>query len=98
MFLVKTLETYRVNSEAEVDRVIEEAKKDGRFELLKYEAVKKNKKQKGEIIDEWIRLTLHKGFNEEPEPTSTIDVVYNVSQGAFPDPIEKNEDNEEVDW
>lgn len=98
MFLVKTVETYRVNSEAEVDKIIEEAKKDGRFELIKYEAVKKNKKQKGEIIDEWIRLTLHKGFNEEAEPTSTIDVVYNVSPGAFPDPIDKNIDEDGGEW
>lgn len=94
MFLTKTVETYRVNNEAEVDRIIEEAKNDGRFELIKYEAVKKQKKSKGEVIDEWTRVTLHKGFNEEAEPTSTIEVVYNVSQGAFPDPIENSEEKE----
>lgn len=92
MFLVKTVETYRVNSEAEVKRIIEDAKNDGRFELIKYEATKKQKKAKGEVIDEWTRVVLHKGFNEEAEPTSTIDVIYNVSPGAFPDPINKDWD------
>jgi len=97
MYLVKVVETFRVDSEPEVKRIIEEAKNDGRFELIKYEAVKKQKKAKGEVIDEWTRVTLHKGFNVEAEPTSTIDIVYNVSQGAFPNPISnKDEDNESL--
>ena len=91
MYLVKSVETYRADTEAEAKRAIEEAKNDGRFELIKYEATKKEKKAKGEVIDEWTRVVLHKVFNIEAEPTATVNIDYKVQQGAFPAP--KEEDN-----
>lgn len=75
-FLISTSETYRVNSEADVDALIEEAKKEGFYILDKYSCVKKEKKVKGEIEDEWYRVTLTKLFNAEKEPTDLIDVKY----------------------
>lgn len=90
-YLTKTVETYRVANEAEAAKTIEEAKTDPRFTLIKYEAVHKEKKAKGEVIDEWVRVTLHKAFNEEAEPDSYIDVQYNKEEGYFPEPIEKDE-------
>lgn len=85
MYLIKAVETYRADSEAEANRAIEEAKKDDRFELIKYEATKKEKKSKGEVIDEWTRVTLHKAFNTEAEPTAIVDVNYNIEQTVFPE-------------
>ena len=90
MYLVKAVETYRADSEAEAKRAIEEAKNDGRFELIKYEATKKEKKAKGEVVDEWTRVVLHKVFNTEAEPTATVKVNYDVQQGVFPSPKEEN--------
>ena len=86
-YLTKTVETYRVATEEEAAKVIEEAKQDNRFSLIKYEAVHKEKKAKGEIIDEWIRVTLHKAFNSESEPEAYIDLQYKREAGFFPEPI-----------
>jgi hypothetical protein len=90
MYLIKSVETYRADSEAEAKRAIEEAKNDGRFELIKYEATKKEKKAKGEVVDEWTRVVLHKAFNIEAEPTATVNIDYQVQQGVFPEPIEED--------
>lgn len=94
-YLTKTVETYRVADEAEAAKIIDEAKKDKRFALVKYEAVRKEKKSKGEVIDEWVRVTLHKAFNSETEPDSTIEVDYKREEGVFPDPITPDDDDEE---
>ena len=94
-YLTKIVETYRVANEAEAAKTIEEAKVDGRFTLVKYEAVHKEKKSKGEIIDEWVRVTLYKTFNDETEPTAYIDVNYKKEDGFFPDPVEKEDAEEE---
>lgn len=97
-YLTKTVETYRVADEAEAAKVIEEAKTDNRFSLIKYEAVHKEKKAKGEVVDEWIRVTLHKAFNEEADPEAFIDLQYKRDKGVFPEPIEKEEEKEELPW
>ena len=86
-YLTKTVETYRVATEEEAAKTIEEAKADNRFTLIKYEAIHKEKKAKGEVIDEWIRVTLHKAFNEETEPDSYIDLQYKREPGFFPEPV-----------
>ena len=44
-------------------------------------------------MDEWQRVVLHKVFNVEAEPTTTVQVDYNVQQGAFPAPV--SDDGEE---
>ena len=94
-YLIKSVETYRVATEAEAAQVIEEAKKDRRFSLVKYESVHKEKKAKGEVIDEWCRVTLHKVFNDEVEPESYVKVDYTKEPGFFPSPV--NHDDEEED-
>lgn len=93
-YLIKSVETYRVATEAEAAQVIEEAKKDTRFALVKYESVHKEKKAKGEVIDEWCRVTLHKVFNDEVEPDSYVKVDYEKQAGFFPSPIDEDEDEE----
>lgn len=91
-YLTKAVETYRVETEAEAARMIEEAKKDRRFSLVKYEAIHKEKRAKGEVIDSWIRVTLHKTFNEEAEPDAEITVDYKRTEGYFPSVEEDAED------
>lgn len=79
--LISVVETYRVDSEDEVARVIKEAKEDDSFELTKHSSVKKERKQKGEIIDAWYRLSLTKVFDDEKEPISEVTAEYR--NGAF---------------
>lgn len=78
MYLTTICETYRVGNEAEAAHLIEECKKDPRYELKKYTSEKKFRKEKKEIVEEWIRVTLHKAFNDEKEPYSHVTVTYDV--------------------
>ena len=76
-YLISVTETYRVDTETEAAKIIEEAKVDGKYVLSKYSSVKKERKQKGEIVDEWYKLTLTKVFTDEKEPDTNIEVIYN---------------------
>lgn len=90
-YLTKVVETYRVASENEAAKIIEEAKQDRKFVLVKYEATHKEKKSKGEVIDEWVRVTLYKSFNSESEPDSYVEIKYDKTDGFFPEPPEKSD-------
>lgn len=61
--LMKRTEEWRVDTEEQATALIDQAKEkestEG-YELTSYKMVKKNKKQKGEIIDEWVVVTLVK--------------------------------------
>lgn len=81
-YLIDTTETYRVDSEAEVEQLITEAKKDGSYILAKYSSVHKEKKAKGVVEDEWFKVTLVKKFNDEKEPNDIIVVNYDT-ESAF---------------
>ena len=73
-YLIDTTEIYRVDSEAEADQLLETAKASGL--LNKYSCVYKERKQKGEIIDSWYRVTLNKKFTDEKDPTTQITISY----------------------
>jgi hypothetical protein len=88
-FLLKTVETYRVDTEEEATQLIEEAKK--KFTVSKAISEKKSRKAKGEIIDEWVRVTITKEFTEEKEPDDVVSVSYK-SEGYFPQPSQEVED------
>ena len=77
-YLVSTTETYRVDTETEATQAIEEAKKDGSYVLGKYTSEHKERKSKGEVIDEYWKLTLTKLFNDIKEPDSCVRVEYEV--------------------
>lgn len=94
-YLIKTVETYRVASENEAKQLIEESKKDRNFTLSKYSSEYKCSKAKGEVVDEWYRVILTKDFTSEKEPDCTTTVSYNVEAGAFPDPADNTEDEDE---
>ena len=78
-YLVSATEVYRVDNEESAAALIDEAKAETKYILAKYSSVKKEKKAKGEIVDEWYQVTLVKKFNDEKGPISNIDVNYEVS-------------------
>lgn len=75
-YLTKVVETYRLPTEAAVEEFLQELKTDPRFTVAKYSSAKKERKQKGEIIDEWIHFEITKIFNDEREPDTEIEVDY----------------------
>lgn len=77
-YLLKVEEVYRADNEAEAAQIIEDAKKNNQFILSKYTSVKRERRQKGEIIDEWMRVTLTKTFTDEKEPDVQVDITYDV--------------------
>lgn len=77
-YLISVTETYRVDSEDQVKEMIEEAKADNRFLLLKYTSQYKERKAKGEVVDAWYKVTFTKGFTEEREPEVTATITYEV--------------------
>ena len=77
-YLVSTTETYRVDTERESAEAIEEAKKDTTYTLGKYTNEHKERKSKGEVVDEYWKLTLTKLFNDIKEPERIYNVEYEV--------------------
>ena len=73
-YLINVVETYRVDTEAEAEALIEEAKSEG--SLSKYSCVERFRKQKGEIIDSWYKVMLTKNFTDEKEPERYVTVSY----------------------
>lgn len=73
-YLTDVTEVYRVDSEAEADQLLETAKASG--VLNKYSCVYKERKQKGEIIDSWYKVTLNKKFTDEKEPDRQVAITY----------------------
>lgn len=80
-YLTKVVETYRLANEAEVQSFLQELKSDNRFTIAKYSSTKKERKQKGEVVDAWIHFEVTKLFNDEREPDTEIDIDY--KKGAF---------------
>lgn len=78
-YLVSTVETYRVDTENEAARAIEEAKNDGSYILGKYTNEHKERKLKGEVVDEYWKLSLTKLFNDIKEADTPVTVSYEIS-------------------
>lgn len=81
-FLISTTEIYRADTESEASQLIEEAKADGHCSLSKYTSVYKERKQKGEVIDAWYKVSLTKVFDDEKEPIGSARVEYHTG-GSF---------------
>ena len=92
-YLCQTQEIYRVNSEKEAAALIEAAKTDNRFTLLKSSTEYKTVKAKGEIVDEYWKVTLVKYFTDLKEPDCNVSVEYSIGT-RFPsvNEVEANED------
>ena len=80
-YLCKTTEEHRADTESEAAMLIEAAKTDNRYVLSKYSSVHKERKQKGEIIDDYFIVTLVKVFDDPKEPCGEASVEYRI--GAF---------------
>ena len=75
-YLITTTEVYRVDTEEQVKQIIEEAKTDNHFIVTKYTSQYKERKQKGEIIDTYYKVTLVKQFTDEKQPEFSCSVNY----------------------
>lgn len=75
-YLIETTEIYRVDSEDEAKTVIEDAKRHST--VSKYDCSYREKKQKGEVIDSWYKVSIKKKWTDEKEPDSSIAVSYKV--------------------
>lgn len=80
-YLIKTTEVYRCDSEAEAKNLIEEAKQNSLYTVTKSSSEIRALKQKGQIVDEWRRVTITKAFNEEKEPYGQVYVSYDTTRG-----------------
>lgn len=84
-YLISTVETYRVDTEEQVEQIFEEAKNATEYTLSKYGCTYKELKQKGDVIDDWYRVTLTKVFTNEKEPDRSVDINYGTGgyENAF---------------
>ena len=83
-YLITTTEVYRVDTEEQVKQIIEEAKTDSHFIVTKYTSQYKERKQKGEVVDSWWKLSITKQFTDEKEPEFQTEIQYNNSlESAF---------------
>lgn len=77
-YLITTTEVYRVDTEAEAQALIESAKTDNHFILNKYISEYKEQKSKGEVIDEYYKVSLVKTFTSIKEPDAQVSVEYTI--------------------
>lgn len=75
-YLCEVTEKYRIDTESEAKAFIEEQKKSENYSIKKYSSERKERKIKGEIVDEWMQVTLVKIFNDPKEPVEEITVSY----------------------
>lgn len=78
-YLVNVVETYRVDSEPEVEIMLEQAKSSSEYTLMKYTSEKKESKKGGEVYDSYYKVQLQKAFNDIKDPTDEISVSYEVN-------------------
>lgn len=75
-YLIKVTEQYRCDTEAEAKNLIEEAKQNFQYTVIKSSNEIKTLKSKGEVVDEWRRVTITKSFTSEKEPDSQLKPEY----------------------
>ena len=75
-YLIETTEVYRVDNEDEIKNVVEEAKRTST--VVKHNYTYKCKKQKGEIVDEWYKVSITKKWDDEKEASGSTKVSYGV--------------------
>ena len=77
-YLITNTEVYRVETEEEAELLINEAKADSKYVLTKYNCEKKERKQKGEVVDSYFKVSLVKSFTDEKDPRESVSVSYEV--------------------
>jgi hypothetical protein len=81
-YLIQTTEIYRVDTEVEAITMIQEAGDSRDFFLKKGMKEYKERKQKGEVVDAYWKVTLTKNFTDEKEPITQTTVTYDVNGGS----------------
>jgi hypothetical protein len=77
-YLIQTTEIYRADSEIEAQEIIGAAKAAAEYTLTKYSSEKKEVKAKGEVVDEYYKISLTKAFTDIKDPEVQVDVIYEV--------------------
>lgn len=77
-YLVNVVETYRVPTVEEAERLHQEMRNDTHFTVASFSYKTKQIKSKGEILDEYQLVQVKKLFNEEKEPETFITINYEV--------------------
>ena len=75
-YLIKVTEQYRCDTEAEAEALINEAKENNQYTVIKTSSEMKTAKAKGEVVDEWRRVLITKEFTSEKEPSEQIIISY----------------------
>ena len=81
-YLINTTEIYRFSSEDAATAFIEDAKKESGYILTKSTVDYKERKQKGEVIDYYWKVTLVKHFTDEKMPERQTVIKYET-ESAF---------------
>jgi hypothetical protein len=77
-YLIQTTEVYRVDTEVEVENLIAEAKEETIFDVVKYNCEHKERKQKGDVIDDYYKVSIVKSFTLEKEPDRQVLINYEI--------------------
>ena len=77
-FLLRVTEEYRVDSENEATQLEEKCKKDSVYQVIKCTKQYKERKQKGEVVDAWYKVTITKQFTDEKEPINIYTPNYTL--------------------
>lgn len=77
-YLVSAVNTIRVDTVEEVERLHSQLKEDNRFTLKKFEYQHKEIKAKGEVLEEYELVKATLVFNNEKEPDLDIEIEYEV--------------------
>lgn len=77
-YLIQTTEIYRADSEIEAQEIIGAAKAAAEYTLTKYSSEKKEVKAKGEVIDEFYKISLTKAFTDIKSPDTQVDIIYDI--------------------
>lgn len=77
-YLIQTTEVYRADSETEAQEIISAAKAAEEYTLTKYSSEKKEVKAKGELVDEYYKISLTKAFTDIKSPDTQVDIIYDI--------------------
>lgn len=77
-YVIQTTDTYRVATVADVEALHEELLNSSDFDLVAFSYRTKFIREKGQVVDEYQLVTAKKVFNNEKEPETKIEIVYEV--------------------
>lgn len=75
-YLIRTVETYRVDTEEEAKQLIADAKADNHYLVTKSTTEFKEKKLKGEVVDTYFKVSLTKDIDDIKDPEGSVTIKY----------------------